>query len=322
VRPFSADGRFFLLLSFAFAALSALAFAVPYRTPAEAANRATYGVDRVVLPSIPIEPVRPLESLWQTNLGSRFPSMKDVEASRFSILPDHQIVSYYGNPYTEVMGILGSGDPETIAAALERQAARYDDLNGPLGVMPAIHLVYAVAQPHPTGNGLYLQYVDDETVERYLQVAREHNMLLFLDLQIGRSTVDHEVSKVLKYLREPNVHLALDPEFAMDETRVPGERIGSITAADVNIAQAALQDVVIANNLPPKLLIVHQFMDHMVIDGDDIDHHEGVDLIIDVDGYGSSAVKRATYERYANRSYAAHVAIKLFFDYDAVVIYQ
>ena len=55
-------------------------------------------------------------------------------------------------------------------------------------------------------------------------------------------------------------------------------------------------------------------------------------------GFGPAAVKRATYEEFANRTYAAHAAIKLFFDHDpdlmseqdvlflkptpAVVIYQ
>jgi hypothetical protein len=338
VTALSADRRFSILLLLAIAALIALAAAVPSRNSAEAANRATTAGDRVILPSTPVDPPRPLKPLWVTDLGVRFPSMTAMIASRMSVLPQHQIVSYYGNPYTELMGILGSDDLETVADLLEVQAARYDKLNGPLDVIPAIHLVYAVAQPHPTDNNLYLQYVDEETVNRYIALVEERDMLLFLDLQIGRSSVGDEVEKILPYLRHPNVHLALDPEFAVDSRYVPGEIIGSLDASDIDLAQTMLQNLVVAERLPSKLLMVHQFLDEMVVGGDSIDQYPGVELIVDMDGFGSADVKRATYEKYAGRSYATHAAIKLFFDYDtnlmseqdvlfleptpAVVIYQ
>ena len=334
----SAHGRFSILLLCALAALIAIAVATPGHDRAKAATRPASVVERVVPPSTPIDPPRPLQSLWLTDLYARFPSMTSLLAPRFSILPDHQIVSYYGNPYSGLMGVLGASDLASMADALERQAERYDALNGPLDVMPAIHLVYAVAQPHPTNNGLYLQYVDDAAVLRYFALAEERDMLLFLDLQIGRSTVADEVRKVLPFLRNPRVHLALDPEFAVDSKYAPGDVIGSLNAEEIDAAQALLQDLVIAERLPPKLLMVHQFLDEMVIGGDSINYYEGVDLIIDMDGFGPAAVKRATYEEYAGRTYAAHAAIKLFFEHDtdlmseqdvlflnpmpAVVIYQ
>ena len=338
MRMVSVDRRFSILLFCATVALIALAFASPSHDRAQAASRQASSIERVVLPSVPITPPRPLAPFWATDLRSRFPSLTPVLASRFSVLPSHQIISYYGNPYTELMGILGSDDLESIADALELQAARYDDLNGRRDVIPAIHLVYAVAQPHPTDNGLYLQYVDDAAVLRYVALAHERDMLLFLDLQIGRSSVEDEIEKVRPFLRLPNVHLALDPEFAVDDGNTPGEIIGSLSADDIDVAQSMLQELVVEEQLPPKLLMVHQFLDDMVSEGDTIDHYAGVDLIIDMDGFGSAAVKRATYEEYAGRDYAAHAAIKLFFDYDpdlmseedvlflqptpAVVIYQ
>ena len=312
----SADRRFSILLLGTIAALVAFAVAAPPYDSVEAISRQATASDRVLLPSTPVDPPRPLEPLWLTNLGARFPSMTAMLASRFSILPQHQIVSYYGNPYTRLMGILGSDDLEAVADLLELHAERYDKLNGPLDVIPAIHLVYAVAQPHPTENGLYLQYVDDETVDRYLALTEERDMLLFLDLQIGRSSVGDEIEKVLRYLSRPNVHIALDPEFAVGSRYAPGDIIGSLDAADIAVAQTMLQDLVLAERLPPKLLMVHQFLDEMVIGGDRINRVSGVELIIDMDGFGPAAVKRATYQEYAGRSYAAHAAIKLFFDYD------
>ena len=163
-------------------------------------------------------------------------------------------------------------------------------------------------------------------------------MLLFLDLQVGRSTVTAEVEKVLPFLRHPRVHLALDPEFAVDGESTPGDVIGSLNAKEIDAAQAMLQEIVVAERLPPKLLMIHQFLDEMVQGGESISLYQGVDLIIDMDGFGPAAVKRETYEEYAGRPYAAHAAIKLFFNHDpdlmseqdvlflnptpAVVIYQ
>jgi len=175
-------------------------------------------------------------------------------------------------------------------------------------------------------------------VRQLVRLTEQRHMLLFLDLQIGRSSVEAELRKVLPYLRYPNVHLALDPEFAVGSSQVPGRSIGSLHAADVDDAQAVLQQLVATENLPPKLLIVHQFLDSMVRDGNDIRRYPGVELIIDMDGFGPADVKKVKYERYAGRPYAAYAGIKLFLQHDpdlmsaeaelalqptpAVVIYQ
>ncbi len=263
-----------------------------------------------------LSPADFLAPFTMTSLADRFPSAASARQRGRSILPETQIISYYGNPYTPSMGVLGTADLETVAARLELQSVLYDRLNGPAGVMPALHLVYAVAQYHPTDNGLYLQYVADADVRRYIRVAETHGMLLFLDIQIGRSSVSAELKKVLPYLRYPQVHLAIDPEFAVTSAEVPGQDLGSLPAAAIDQAQAILQELVLDEHLPPKLLIVHQFLDSMVQDGDAIQRYPDVQLIIDMDGYGPAAVKRATYERYATRPYASYAAIKLFIEQD------
>lgn len=230
---------------------------------------------------------------------------------------DAQIVSYYGNPYSAAMGVLGALDMADVAEQLRAQAARYDELNGATRVVPAFHLVYAVAQGHPTSNGRYLQYVADADVRRYLRFTAQHGMLLFLDLQLGRGSVEEEIARVLPYLRHPHVHLALDPEFAVGPGEVPGEALGSLSAAEINEAQAALQRLVRDEGVPPKLLVVHQFADSMVRDGPAIRRYDGVELIVNMDGFGLAAIKQATYRRYAARPYAARAGIKLFFEHDA-----
>jgi hypothetical protein len=279
----------------------------------------TVGYVRASVPGSHIEapsPQRILRPLLTIDLKERFPRLAPVQAPPRPILEDSQIISYYGNPYTPDMGILGADTLENVATQLEELAERYDALNGPTGVVPALHVVYAVAQRYPTDDGLYLQYVDDADVERLLELTEERGLLLFLDLQIGRSSVMAELEKVLPYLRYPQVHLAIDPEFAMTSSEVPGVHLGSLRAADINAAQAALQELVETEGLPPKLLIVHQFVDSMMPDGDAIQRYTNVELIIDMDGFGPAEIKRVKYERYAARPYASRAAIKLFFDYD------
>ena len=341
----SADRRFLLLLTCALTAIVALgmvtdrslgsdrAAAPPAPPPAGREASAAALVRSRLAP----EPWLFLRPLLTAGLADRFPRPVVIAPER-PIVADSQIISYYGNPYTAEMGILGTADLEAIASKLERHAAQYDRLNGPIDVVPALHLVYAVAQPHPTDNGLYLQYVDDADVRRLLALTAERGMLLFLDLQIGRSSVEEELKKVLPYLRHPQVHLAIDPEFAVGSAELPGRDLGSLRAADIDRAQAELQRLVETEDLPPKLLIVHQFVDSMVLDGEAIRRYRDVELIIDMDGFGPAAVKRIRYEHYATRPYASHAAIKLFFQHDlslmseeevlllepppAVVIYQ
>ncbi len=257
-----------------------------------------------------------LQRLVTTHDSDRFPEPAVIPEAQAPILANAQIVSYYGNPYTADMGILGTADLEAIASQLEEHADRYDELNGATEVVPALHLVYAVAQRDPTDNGLYLQYVDDAQMQQLLALTEEREMLLFIDLQIGRSTVEAELAKVLSLLRYPQVHLALDPEFAIGALEVPGVALGSLQASDINEAQAALQRLVETEGLPPKLLIVHQFLDSMVLDGEAIRRYADVELIVDMDGFGPAEIKRAKYQRYAERPYASRAAIKLFLDHD------
>lgn len=250
--------------------------------------------------------------------GAPSPPSPEVESCQPAPGPDPlteaQILSYYGNPYTSDMGILGELPPQTLVEELKAHAQLYDSLNGPRGVQPALHLVYATAQGDPGREGLYLQYVDEETLREYIQLACENGLLIFLDLQIGRSDVRSEVAKILPYLEQAHVHAALDPEFAMPQGEVPGESIGSLDAADVNAAQAVLQDLLREGDLPDKILIVHRFTKGMLTNPELIDDLPRVKLVIDMDGFGPSEIKRVKYGWYA--APAEYSGIKLFFRHD------
>ena len=229
-----------------------------------------------------------------------------------------QIVSFYGYPGIGTMGELGLHTAAGAAAAVARVAAEYDALNGPREVMPALHLIVAVAQRHPGNSGLYLQRMGDDRLKEYVEAAREAGILLFLDVQIGWSDALTETRLLEDALREPFVHLALDPEFATRSMgTAPGVAIGTLGSADVNAVQHYLAGLVREHNLPPKVLVVHQFLKSMLTGVEYYDDVAEVDVTIDMDGFGNPYVKLTKYDLYATADYAERAAIKLFYRWDA-----
>jgi hypothetical protein len=248
------------------------------------------------------------------------PSLAFVAEEDLSLVSGNTIVAYYGTPRQPDMGILGEYDAETVAWLLSARAARFDALNGDDGVKPAMHLVYAVAQPEAGADGLHLRYVDDRTVRQYLDVARRYGFALVIDLQIGHSSALAEAQKVLPYLNEPDVHLALDPEFALAGAAEPGAAIGTLAASDINAVQWLLAQVADRGGLPRKALIVHQFEGFMLPDAAAIERRGDVDLIIDMDGYGPAEIKAAKYVSFGGAPYAPFGGIKIFLQHDPDVM--
>lgn len=231
-----------------------------------------------------------------------------------SFLSANQIVSFYGNPYAETLGILGEYEPADLVGLLRDQASKLDALNGLRGVQPAFHMVYETAQPFPGENGLYLLYVDAQTTQEYIDVACQNGLFMFLDLQIGRSDVATELNKVLPYLDNSNVHIAIDPEFTMHGDEVPGETIGHLTADEINEAQRIIDDYVTANNLPDRVLIIHQFDESMIEGKENIGRYDHVRLVIDMDGFGPKETKLRKFGLYAQP--AEYGGIKIFYKQD------
>ncbi len=238
-----------------------------------------------------------------------------------SIFESAQVVSFYGYPGVPIMGALGAYSPERAAEEVTAWAAQYDRLNGARDVIPAFHLITAVAQRKPQPDGSYLGRLADADIAVYVEAAREHGLLLFLDIQVGWSDPLAEVQLLAPFLAEPFVHLALDPEFATASLGVaPGKLIGHLEAEQVNAVQAYLADLVRAEGLPPKILVLHQFMDFMLRDRDDYDDVPEVDLTIDMDGYGFDRDKLTKYDLYALQPAADRSAMKLFFDWDVPLL--
>ena len=240
---------------------------------------------------------------------------------RESYLQDAQVVSFYGHPNTPALGALGLGDPAEVADYIAGWAAYYDWLNGERDVIPAFHVITGVSQSHPTPDGTWLGRLSAERIAEYVELARERGMLVFLDIQIGWSDSLTEVELLEPFLREPFVHVALDPEFATRHTGIrPGLVIGSITGEEVNEVQRYLAAIAQAEGLPPKILMVHQFTPDMLRNRGAIEDFDAVDLSIDMDGFGLIPPKVAGYNAFAVPEPSEWPAFKLFFDYDTPVM--
>ena len=238
-----------------------------------------------------------------------------------SILETHQIISYYGYPKVHGMGELGRHDPLVAAERVKALAREYDALNGDRETVGALHLIVDVAQAMPTADGLYLDRLDRQVIAEYVEVAREQGLLLFLDLQIGWSDAFEDMQRLEWFLREPFVHLALDPEFATARYgAAPGRVIGSLDADQVNQVQAYLGELVQDAGIPPKMLVLHQFQRRMLIEPERYSDVPEVELTIDMDGFGGVGPKIGGYQRFALADYAERSAFKLFYRWDEPVM--
>jgi hypothetical protein len=233
-----------------------------------------------------------------------------------SILPERRIVAFYGNPLSRRMGILAEKPVDSMLARLDREVAAWNAADSLTPVQPALHLIAVVAQGSPGKDGKYRQRADSGLIERVYSWARSRNALLFLDVQLGRSTLAAELPRLLPFLRRPDVHLGLDPEFAMGTTGVPGSRIGTLDAADVNEAIDLLANLVTNDSLPPKVLVVHRFTRDMLTHHERIRIDPRVQVVIDMDGWGPPWMKRESYRRYVARYPVEYTGFKLFYRND------
>jgi hypothetical protein len=232
------------------------------------------------------------------------------------LLPAYRIVTYYGNPRASRMGVLGELPPGEMLARLRAQAAEYERADPEVPVLPALHLVTVVAQPTPGRHGLYRSRMPDSLVEQVASWAEPDSMLLFLDIQPGRSPVVTEVQAYLEFLKRPRVHLALDPEFTMGPGQVPGREIGSLDAEDVNRVIELLAQVVEDNGLPPKILVIHRFTERMLVGRERIRLDPRVQVVIDMDGFGAPQLKRDSYRAFVASQPVEFTGFKLFYRQD------
>jgi hypothetical protein len=230
-----------------------------------------------------------------------------------SILPERRVVAYYGAPQSWQLGALGIGTPDAAARRLARQAAPYDRRRRP--VLPALELITVIANSDAGRAGMYRTRQLDRVIGRYLRAARQAKALLLLDIQPGRSDFFSEVTRLERWLRQPDVSLALDPEWRVQDGQVPGRVIGQVSTREVNATSAWLDQIVARAALPQKLLVIHQFTDDMV-DETALKPRAHLDIVLNADGFGGREVKRAKYHAFTRQSPSFHHGFKLFYEED------
>lgn len=231
-----------------------------------------------------------------------------------AVFPRHQVVGFYGAPQDDELGALGIGSPDEAARRLIRQARGYE--RGGRPVLPVLELIATVAESAPGQGERYSSRQPDAVVRRYLRAARRAKALLMLDIQPGRADFMGEVRHFARFLSEPDVSLALDPEWHVGRGEVPGQQIGSVDADTVNEVSAYLADIVKRRRLPQKLLLVHQFTEGMIKRRERLRPRPGVALTLNSDGFGNRPNKVAKYRELAPRRGRFHAGFKLFFRED------
>lgn len=233
-----------------------------------------------------------------------------------AILPYKRIIAFYGNLYSKKMGILGEIPRDSMLKKLKSEVAKWEKADSSTPVIPALHYIAVTAQGAPGRDGKYRLRMPFHQVDTVLNWARQINGLVFLDVQVASSNVKTEVALLQSYLKLPNVHLGIDPEFSMKSGEVPGSKIGTFTADDINDAVDFLAEIVKKNNLSPKVLIVHRFTQGMVSDYKKIKRVPEVQIVMNMDGWGDKTLKRSTYMRYIYSEPVEFTGFKLFYKND------
>ena len=233
-----------------------------------------------------------------------------------ALLPFNRIVAYYGNLYSTKMGVLGQYEESEMLQRLKAEVKKWEDADPNTPVIPALHYIAVVAQGSAGKDGKYRFRMPDTEIDKVLAMADKIHGIVFLDVQVALSNIQTEVPYFEKYLKLPNVHLGIDPEFSMKTGKKPGTVIGTFDASDVNFAANYLAKIVKENNLPPKILVVHRFTKGMVTNYKEIKPLPDVQIVMDMDGWGGIEKKIGTYKNFIYPEPVQFTGFKLFYKND------
>ncbi|MEV5968240.1 hypothetical protein AB0L70_41125 [Kribbella sp. NPDC051952] len=241
------------------------------------------------------------------------PADGDLPRGGRTIFPKYQLVGYVGLPGSPALGPLDK-DLDAKAAKLEKLSQAYAAGRTP---QPVLELIAVVAKGSRGKDGLYRGRLPDAAIDEYLTVARKHKMLLLLDIQPGRAKILPEVKRLERWLKEPDVGLAFDPEWAVGPGQVPGRVFGHTTGAELDSIASYLAGLVQANDLPEKVFVFHQLSTRIVSNEAALKPHPGVVTIKSVDGIGARVDKLKTWAKLTTTLPAGvQAGFKLFYTED------
>ncbi|MDR3247248.1 MAG: hypothetical protein LBT39_00555 [Treponema sp.] len=235
--------------------------------------------------------------------------MTEQELEPPSILLNNDIIAFYGHPNSRNMGILGRYPIEELDAMLTKLAGEYAAANGGRGIRKAFYIIFGTVWPEGE-----IGIINDALLTRWVEYGLEHDILIFIDHQIGRYDPINSLKRMLPWLRYDNVHLALDPEW---RTTKPMREIGTVTAAEINQAQRVMEDYMIENKVSgERLLVIHQFNYRMISNREQVESNfERVRLVHCADGFGSPSLKRDSYAFNAQARNIPIKGFKLFYNF-------
>ncbi len=242
--------------------------------------------------------------------------VKTVYPNVGAILPSKRIIAYYGNLYSKKMGALGEYPEDEMLRRLDVEVKKWSFADPETPAIPALHYIAVTAQIAAGKDRKYRLRMPHSQIDKIIVMAAKIDAIVFLDIQVGLSTLQSEIPQLEKYLKMPNVHLGIDPEFSMKTGARPGTVVGTTDAADINFAANYLAKIVKDNNLPPKVLVIHRFTQRMVTNYRNIKPLPEVQIVMHMDGWGPAAQKINTYKQFVYKEPVQFGGFKLFYKHD------
>lgn len=231
------------------------------------------------------------------------------------LFPQYRLCGFVGYPGASGQGRLGIGDINERMVELHQTCQPYGT---DAQIMPVMELITVTVAPAPGPDGMWRERTDPAIIDSWLTVARANNALLLLDIQPGHSDFLTELQALEPYLIQPDVGVALDPEWAMKPGEIPMQSFGSTSGEELDRVSAYLAGLVRERNLPEKVMLYHILHPEIITNEWALQQRPGVVAIKSVDGIGSPADKIATYERVkAEVPPFVFMGFKLFFEEDA-----
>ena len=244
----------------------------------------------------------------------RWPVKKQPYPLPGAILPFKRIVAYYGNLFSKKMGILGQLPPKEMLAKMDIELKKWEKADPKTPVLAALHYIAVVASGTKGKDGKFRTRMPHKQIDSVLTIAKmRKHMIVFLDIQVGLSTIEQELPRLEKYLKLPFVHLGIDPEFSMKNGKRPSTSIGTFDASDVNYCSNYLAKLVRDNHLTPKVFIVHRFTQRMITNYRNIKLHPEVQIVMNMDGWGEPSLKKGSYYFFIYKEPVQFTGFKLFY---------
>ena len=207
-----------------------------------------------------------------------------------SLLPEYRLVGFYGAPQDEALGALGIGTPAEAGQRLMEQAKAYEDGKP---VMPVFELIATIVVGLARQGELYRNRQPHSVIQEYLTETRRNRGILLLDIQPGRAGFAGEVRRLERYLDEPDVGLALDPEWNVGPDEIPGEVIGFGERVRGQPDRRGAGGNCRAAGPARKAPVIHQFTDEMITAKALLEPQDGLATVLNVDGFGDPLNKIA-----------------------------